>query len=320
MFWRVLLKWIPFSVGDLLYFFMGICLLIQAWKFILLLRNKRFKINITWLKVTKVLGWLLLIYCIFLVFWGLNYYRQGIAYQLKLDVKPYNIHELTSTAGLLQQRVNYYAARMDSLQRNELKQNSRLFEKGVNAYQQVTKKISFLEYANPSIKASIYSSVGHYFGFTGYYNPFTGEAQLNTTVPVFLRPFIICHEIGHQLGYAKENEASFVAYLSCKEDTDIYFRYSVYYELFRDAVFELLRSHNREVALQLVKGLHQRVTRDNNELKTYFHRKANFVEPWISGIYDKYLKLNNQPKGKATYNEVLAWLIAYVKKNGESSI
>ena len=40
----------------------------------------------------------------------------------------------------------------------------------------------------------------------------------------------------------------------------------------------------------------------------------------MTGVYDKYLKLNNQPKGKATYNEVIAYLIAYMKKFGKEAL
>jgi hypothetical protein len=40
----------------------------------------------------------------------------------------------------------------------------------------------------------------------------------------------------------------------------------------------------------------------------------------MSDFYDSYLKMNNQPKGKATYNEVVAWLIAYMKKYGAQAL
>ena len=49
--------------------------------------------------------------------------------------------------------------------------------------------------------------------FLGYYNPFTGEAQVNTNVPAFVIPFTTCHEMAHQIGYASESEASFVGFL-----------------------------------------------------------------------------------------------------------
>jgi len=55
---------------------------------------------------------------------------------------------------------------------------------------------------------------------------------VNTTTPVFTQPFTTCHEIGHQLGYAKENEANFAGYLSARSSRDPAFLYSVYFDLY----------------------------------------------------------------------------------------
>jgi hypothetical protein len=79
------------------------------------------------------------------------------------------------------------------------------------------------------------AGLGNYTGFTCYYNPFTGEAQLNTTIPRFLQPFIACHEVAHQLGYAKENEASFVGYLAAKGSGNALLQYSTYLDIFMHA-------------------------------------------------------------------------------------
>jgi hypothetical protein len=37
-------------------------------------------------------------------------------------------------------------------------------------------------------------------------------------------------------------------------------------------------------------------------------------------MYDSYLKMNNQPKGQRTYNEVITWLVAYYKKYGVGAL
>jgi hypothetical protein len=37
--------------------------------------------------------------------------------------------------------------------------------------------ILLINYKYPSVKPSIFSYLGNYLGFTGYYNPFSGEAQ-----------------------------------------------------------------------------------------------------------------------------------------------
>jgi hypothetical protein len=46
----------------------------------------------------------------------------------------------------------------------------------------------------------------------------------------------------------------------------------------------------------------------------------NPIEAIIDHLYGQYLKANNQPGGKLSYNEVVAWLIAYYKKFGAAAI
>jgi Zn-dependent peptidase ImmA (M78 family) len=54
-------------------------------------------------------------------------------------------------------------------------------------------------------------------GILGYYNPFTAESQYNPNIPATQLPFTLAHEMSHQLGYAREQEASFIAYLYSKK-------------------------------------------------------------------------------------------------------
>ena len=55
---------------------------------------------------------------------------------------------------------------------------------------------------------------------------------MNTTIPRFVQPFTTCHEIGHQLGYAKEEEANFCGFLATKSSSDPAFKYSVYVDIY----------------------------------------------------------------------------------------
>jgi hypothetical protein len=251
--------------------------------------------------------------------WGLNYSRLGIAHQLQLNVQPYNLQNVNTLTQRLQQQLNSYAQKVDTSKRHNLDNNKTLFAEGVESYQSAQQKLPYLHYTVPSIKPSLYTHVGHFFGFTGYYNPFSGEAQLKTTIPVFIKPFVTTHEIAHQLGYAKENEANFVAFLANKQSGNVDFLYATYYELYRYALREV---YNRDTALAwgFKEKLHPRVRRDNELLKQYIVRTQNKIEPFMSIFYDRYLKLNNQEKGVQTYNEVVALLIAYAKKYGLSAI
>ena len=230
-FLRMAFGWIPFSMGDILYALLGIY---SLYKSISLLKKgfkKQLDRKYFFLFLKKMAFIVLVIYVLFNLLWGLNYNRLGIAYQLQLNVQPYSTKELHGILQIIVERLNNLdsAAR---LQRNELRKKSLLFSGSVDAYKNIENGNPIFGYPSPSVKPSIFSYAGDFLGFTGYYNPFSGEAQVNTTVPVFVQPFTTCHEIGHQLGYAKESEANFAGYLSSKSSDSKAFRYSVYFDLY----------------------------------------------------------------------------------------
>ena len=48
-----------------------------------------------------------------------------------------------------------------------------------------------------------------YLGVSGIYFPFTGEANFNGGTPPVSLPRVMGHEMSHQRGYAREDEANF---------------------------------------------------------------------------------------------------------------
>ena len=203
---RFLFGWLPFSFGDLVYLAAVFYIIAKTIKFIGILKRREVKSYLGWILLRKFLRLILWIYLVFNIFWGLNYNRLGVASQFKLDVQPYSITQLDTLMSVLQERLNNYAVSVDSLKREALNRNKNLFAQAIANYKTIERSMPFLVYRYPSIKPSMFSHIGHYFGFTGYYNPFSGEAQIKTTVPFFLKPFVATHEIGHQLGYAKKTK------------------------------------------------------------------------------------------------------------------
>ena len=188
-----------------------------------------------------------------------------------------------------------------------------LFLKVEQAYSKAESRYPFLNYKPVSLKPSVWSWVGNYMGFTGYYNPFTGEAQVNTLVPNFLLPFTTCHEVAHQLGYAKENEANFVAYLAAMESTDTILHYSVYLDLFMYSNRNLFATDS-VAAKSFREQLIPEVKDDLKEWKAFNKKYRNPVEPVFRWIYGVYLEQNQQPSGVFSYDEVTAFIIAYYNK------
>ncbi|MFT3908492.1 MAG: DUF3810 domain-containing protein [Ferruginibacter sp.] len=316
-FLRYLLGWIPVSIGDILY---GILVIWLAWKIGRFLgrifRKGKVPSRKSYLKgsLYKAFIYCCTIYIIFNIFWGINYDRKGIAWQIGLKMEKYSKEDLEKMNGLLIEKINaskrsLVAAKVD------YPSNKELYTKVVDAYQNVSNNYPFLKYQPASIKSSIWGWLGNYTGFTGYYNPFTGEAQLNTTGPKFLHPYVVCHEVAHQLGYAKEMEANFVGYLAASASTDTLFHYSVYLDLFVYANRNLYFVDST-IAKSYRKQLDTAVVADLKEWSEFYRRHESFIEPVFRWIYGIYLQGNSQPQGLLSYDEVTAFIISYYKKFG----
>ena len=194
-----------------------------------------------------------------------------------------------------------------------------LFSSAIHSYELLGKKNIVFAYKTPSVKPSLFSYMGNYLGYTGYYNPFSGEAHVNTTVPLFIQPFTTCHEIGHQLGYAKENEANFAGYLSAKNSTDPNFLYSVYFELYSYGR-PYLYYQDSLLLKKLDSCLRPGIKHDFRELREFYLSHVNPAEKVIDRLYNQYLKANEQPSGRITYSEVIIWLVAYYRKYGKEAL
>ena len=329
---RYILGSIPFSIGDLIYGLVAIYLVYQVisfgWKVSRKLSTKKYLADA--LLNTAIFA--LTVYVWFNLSWGLNYNRKSITHQLALNASQYKPEDLKEVMAQLVVRLNSLHLPA-SANREKIGSKKFLFDNAVRAYDSLSQqhnnfKVSFsprddvlnelqlFRYQFPAVKPSIYSYLGNYLGFTGYYNPFTGEAQVNTTVPLFVRPFTTCHEIGHQLGYAKENEANLAAYLSARSSNDPSFLYSVYFEMYSYSRRYMYAIDSMELK-RLDSSLSEGVKTDYRLLRKFLADHANPVEVVIDKLYSRYLQANEQPAGRVTYNEVVLLLVAYWKKYGE---
>ena len=303
------------SIGDILYGGTFLWILWYGGKAMLfILKRKKCKregVDL-WINVVNLLC---LLYIVFNVFWGINYNRKGIAWQLDLSVTTYNTAELKSINRLLVQKINLSKKSL-MLQQVVYPTNAKLFVMVANGYKNLAVQYPFLKYKPVALKSSLWGWLGNYTGFTGYYNPFTGEAQVNTTVPKFSQPFTACHEVAHQLGYAKEMEANFVGYLAAACSSDTLFHYSVYLDLFSYANRNLYFIDSVS-AKQYSKALSPAVVKDIKEWVAFNRAHQSPLEPIIKWLYGKFLQGNQQPQGLLSYDEVTGFIIAYYKKFGK---
>lgn len=322
-FQRTITGWVQFSVGDIFYIVLILIFIIKLFRAIFTLIKKfsgKIFVNQLGFLVRKLM-WL---YIVFFFLWGLNYFRIGISNQLQLSKTHYCKEEVVVLTHQLINKANEYRTQIPDtgLPHMPIQQ---IIAEAKKCYDSASKQYYFLSYNPISVKSSLYSKMGMYFGFIGYYNPFSGEAQFRNDIPEVLLPYIICHEIAHQLGYASESEANFAGYLACSISELPFFKYSVYLDFFSYAQQEeintfLIDGDTTGLKQELIynkEHLNEKVIRDRKAVKQFFYNEENSISPVMSSMYNQYLKFNLQNEGIESYNEVIGWLIAYLREYGK---
>ncbi|MEO0065536.1 MAG: hypothetical protein RI983_862 [Bacteroidota bacterium] len=293
----------PFNIGDWLY--VSLILLI-LWK---LFQRKWISAGI----------WIISAILVFQLFWGINYYRKGIASQLKLSKATYSRTEINALTHQLIDSANYYR---NLIGKGDIKKMTldQLVSEAQAGYQQASLKFPFLSIQIKSVKNSWLTPVADYIGFTGYYIPFTGEANLRDDLPAVLNPYIVCHEVAHQLGYASESEASFVGLLAAEASSNPTLKYSLYLDLLGYAFYEqyllsaeLPYAEFEHLMIENRKRMDTLVKQDRKAIRDFFDQRKNAISPISNELYDQFLKLQQQAAGIKSYNEIIAWYINYQK-------
>lgn len=254
--------------------------------------------------VSSLIQVILCIYILFNALWGLNYNRLSPAKQFGLVVADsLGATDLRDLSRLLMDRTNQYRP-MKIINESAAR----------NLAKPLFRRTGFPVVSPSSIKASLFGKLGNYMGYSGYYNPFSGEAQLNTAIPDFLIPFVACHEMAHQAGYAKENEANFVGFLAARQSTDSSILYSSYFSMFLYANGQLRRLDSA-AARENMDRLLPAVKKDIQVYREYLTSYDNPLGDFVDAFYNQFLRMNQQPAGTATYSRVVLWLHAvYVKE------
>lgn len=306
LFSRFLIGWIPFSVGDVIY----LCLLVVGFRWIYVKKHRFLK---NWKQNSlEIIRLITLLYFLFHVSWGLNYYRKPL--NEKLNVKnEYSFKQLQEFTKRMVLKTNSIQFR---LMHNKSQAvifpytEKELMHMASDGYTRLTLHLPGFNYVQPSIKASLFSYPLSYMGFGGYLNPFTNEAQINTLKPKFSTPQTICHEMAHQLGYASESECNFLGFLAAWHHEDLYFKYSastfvLHYCLYH---LELMQKGSSEC---FRKQLNQGVLQNFNENKLFWQQHETIVNDFFVYFYDSFLKLNKQKDGIESYSKFMSLLINY---------
>ena len=150
---------------------------------------------------------------------------------------------------------------------------------------------------------------------TGFFFPWTGEANLNGEQPACFRPHVVAHEKAHQRGLGPEDEVEFLAFAAGVRADHPYQRYSAYLY----ASFCLLRELNRVDARASARLDGERlpgVRRDIDANSLFWTVRRGTLTKITITINDTYLKSQGVKKGVQSYAASTALIVAYARARG----
>ena len=251
------------------------------------------------------------IYAGFCLLWGVFYGASAFQEKSGLTARGGTAEELSALTQYFADRLTILAPQVKrdkdgcfAVSRQEI------FDDAMRAYDGIVQEFDCLSKPEVSPKAFVSSRGMSYLDFSGFYFPFTGEANLNDESPACYLPANICHELAHQQGIATEQECNFVGIMAAVLSSSDIYRYSGYlmgYVHLSNALYRVDRD-----AWQSIRGsLPDTVRADLQENHDYWAQFSGPVQTVANAVYDGFLKSNGLQDGIQNYGTVVDLLLAY---------
>ena len=302
---------LPFSVAEALIAIGIVAAIVYIIFFIVQLIRKPERAKRVYRLFLTCLTAFALIYGGFCLLWGVYYYSADFEDQSGIRGAPASLEQLTVVTSYFTDLVNQYDAFVIRDAGGAFAEDSgEFFARSPHLYDNVEKAVPCLRGDALAAKPVFFSRIMSYIDFTGFFFPFTGEANINVDSPACLVPATIAHEIAHQRGVAEEDEANFVAVLSSLESRDNVYCYSaclLAYIHLGNALYAADRDAWQENYQRLADGPRH----DLDENNSYWERFETPVTTVSNQVYTGFLQSYGQTLGLKTYGKCVDLLIAY---------
>lgn len=312
---RAILAWVtyifPFSIAEVMIILLPAFLILLG----ILAYKKYCK---TWrdaiVFTVSLLASVSLFFSSFILAFGCGYHGSTLDKKLGLDKKAVSVEELEDTALWLAQETNALSSQIEFAEDGSSIMPysiSDMNKKLMDAYDKVCDEYSFIQRLYSRAKPVMLSEAMSYTHITGVYTYFTGEANINVHFPDYTIPYTAAHELAHQRGIAREDEANFVAFLVCAASDDPYIRYSGYLNLY-EYLASPLHSHT-DAYKRVYSTLLSPVIGEMRAYSVFFNQYRDSTAGKVSEkVNDTFLQVQGTV-GTKSYGMVVDLAVAYRK-------
>lgn len=187
---------------------------------------------------------------------------------------------------------------------------SELLSLSDNCYDSLSQSYPFLQTAVWRVKPVQLSHLWSYTGTTGVYCPWLAEANVNTDVPPCELGHTAAHEIAHTMGFAKENECNFLAWLACSASGQADYEYSGHLQAYIYCANALYKA-DKELWKQAISHCSNGMLRDLKQRNAYWDSFKGEVMESSQNFNDSFIKANGVQSGVLSYNQMVELMLRY---------
>ncbi len=306
-----LTSFVPFSLAEMLIAALSVTASVYIIYEILSLIRKKGKGRRLYRLFMRLAALALVLYAGFCLLWGVYYYGDGFIDKSGLVMEDISAEDLELVTVWFADRLNRFAPQVA---RNEegfcRTDREAVLSRSPTIFRAVSARYPCLTGPEVPAKRMVFSRFMSIIDFTGFFSPYTAEANVNADFPPALFAATVAHELSHQRGVAKEQEANFVAVLASLESGDVDYSYSACLLAYIHLSNALYAAD--PAALRLInQGLVETVQRDLEENNSYWARFESPVQTVTDAVYEGFLQSYEQTLGMRSYGACVDLLVNY---------
>lgn len=249
--------------------------------------------------------------------WSINFERLSFAENANIKVRDSSVDELEDLCSFLINNTNTLREQVDEDENGVMKIEggfSSVSRRAHLGYEAVSVYYPFLtgKYGRP--KPVLLSKAMSHTNIIGIYSPFTGEANIDIDMPDIGIPSTAMHEMAHQRGFASEDEANYIAYITCLAHPDIDFKYSGNVLALQYSMYALYEADSDRYK-NLTSSYSPAYLRDLKFEQDYWRTYQGVAKEVADKINDGYLKLSGETDGVKSYGRMVDLLLASYRIN-----
>ena len=322
----------PLSLMEILCAAAAVWLIYYIVRTVMATVRRRDKLKILSKRLLTIAVAALYVWSAYCWLWNVGYFAHSFAANNGFSPGGVTTAELTAVTRLFAEKANEFAPLVKrDAEGHCIEDRREFFAASTSIYDNMFSEFPGLGGRLYRPKSMLFSWLMSRTGYTGIYFALTGESNINTNTPAFSMPSVVAHELAHQRGVYREDEANFVGIAACVTSGNPVYEYSGWLSGLMYLCGALSQA-DREAWVGVVLSLSEEVNTDWQDNHDFWQSQKMFdtgvkivdkvltattgtVSEAVDTVYDSFLRSHNQELGLRSYGACVDLLVQYFSMN-----